>query len=94
MLCTRCGATNERTANFCKKCGVPLKTQGVYQHTVVCPKCGSHEIQYTTATREHDDDLDACCGFLLFGFPGLLCGLFSDPQQSPTRRCRRCGYEF
>ena len=43
-----------------------------------CPNCGSTNISSITDTHTHTkgfDGGDACCGYLLFGWPGILCGL-------------------
>lgn len=43
-----------------------------------CPRCGSENISSIIDTKTHTkgfDGGDACCGYLLFGWPGVLCGL-------------------
>ena len=43
-----------------------------------CPNCGSTNISSIINTNTHTkgfDGSDACCGYLLFGWPGILCGL-------------------
>lgn len=62
---------------------------------VHCPRCGSTNIHFVTKTV--GDDFSAsqgCCGFLLFGPIGLLCGLFTDKKTNTVRKCMKCNHEF
>lgn len=62
---------------------------------VSCPRCGSINIHFIS--KQVGSDFDAtygCCGFLLFGPLGILCGLFSDKETVTTRKCMKCGHEF
>jgi len=57
----------------------------VFQGTImICPKCGSNNIQAVTVQKTKSDTtsktkgfgcIKASCGFLLFHWWGLLCGL-------------------
>ena len=41
-----------------------------------CPRCGSENISSIVNTDTHTKGFDggsACCGYLLFGWPGVLC---------------------
>ena len=41
-----------------------------------CPNCGSTNISSIVDTKTRTkgfDGGDACCGYLLFGWPGILC---------------------
>lgn len=64
--------------------------------SIKCPKCGSNNIQF--ATRTHGSlfsTSDSCCGFLLLGPLGLLCGLCgSDVSTDEFWVCRDCGKKF
>lgn len=64
-------------------------------NVVRCPNCGSTNVQFVTKTRESDMDAsNACCGFLLFGPIGLLCGLTGTRETKTVRKCMKCGHEF
>jgi DNA-directed RNA polymerase subunit M/transcription elongation factor TFIIS len=63
--------------------------------SVRCPSCGSSDIHFVTTETGSDFKGDsACCGFLLFGPIGLLCGLAGDRQSRTVRKCMNCGHEF
>ena len=66
-----------------------------------CPNCGSTNISSITDTHTHTkgfDGCDACCGYLLFGWPGILCGLCNTGDTTITTRttyiCNDCGTRF
>lgn len=61
-----------------------------------CPKCGSENIQFATRTSGSPfSAFDSCCGFLLLGPLGLLCGLCgSDVSTDEFWVCRDCGKKF
>lgn len=61
-----------------------------------CPKCGSENIQFATRTSGSlFSASDSCCGFLLLGPLGLLCGLCgSDVSTDEFWICRNCGKKF
>ena len=61
-----------------------------------CPKCGSENIQFATRTSGSSfSAADSCCGFLLLGPLGILCGLCgSDVSTEEFWVCRDCGKKF
>ena len=61
-----------------------------------CAKCGSENIQFATRTSGSPFSAsDSCCGFLLLGPLGILCGLCgSDVSTEEFWVCRDCGKKF
>lgn len=65
-----------------------------------CPKCGSENISSIVNTHTHTkgfDGSDACCGYLIFGWPGILCGLCNTGSETTiqsTNICNECGKRF
>ena len=66
-----------------------------------CPRCGSESISSIIDTKTHTkgfDGGDACCGYLLFGWPCVLCGLCNTGDTTTTTRtvniCNDCGNRF
>jgi uncharacterized CHY-type Zn-finger protein len=66
-----------------------------------CPRCGSENISSIIDTKTHTkgfDGGDACCGYLLFGWPGVLCGLCNTGDTTTTTKttniCNDCGNRF
>ena len=61
-----------------------------------CPKCGCENIQFATRTSGSSfSAADSCCGFLLLGPLGILCGLCgSDVSTEEFWVCRDCGKKF
>ncbi|MFP4478621.1 MAG: double zinc ribbon domain-containing protein [Candidatus Izemoplasmatales bacterium] len=61
---------------------------------VRCPNCGSAEIYLMTRESGGFDASNACCGYIILGPLGLLCGLSSERESVTVRKCKNCGYEF
>lgn len=61
-----------------------------------CPECGSEHVQYCTATTGGGfSGFDACCGFMLMGPLGLLCGSCgSSVSTHEYWVCHACGNQF
>ena len=66
-----------------------------------CPKCGSESISSIVDTKTYTKGFDggcACCGYLLVGWPGVLCGLCNTGDTTTTTKtrniCNECGYRF
>jgi hypothetical protein len=67
---------------------------------MVCPRCSSDSItiivdQYTE-TKSYSPGY-GICGYLLFGWVGLLCGLCgtgSSHHRKEQHVCNQCGYRF
>lgn len=62
---------------------------------ITCPKCGSDNIHFVTIQASQNFDKgDACCGFLLCGPLGLLCGVKDKTESKTVRKCMNCTNEF
>ena len=67
---------------------------------MVCPKCGSSFCQLISETETEGKDYSVskgCCGYIIFGWIGLLCGLCTDGKKTKTRHfwvCSNCGKRF
>ena len=76
-------------------------TNTVVQQTgIYCHRCGSHDIMPVSEVSTSGKDFDtgnACCGYLLCGPLGLLCGTTGKGKQTTTTTywmCRGCGNKF
>lgn len=64
------------------------------------PRCGSHDILPVSEVSTTGKDFkagDACCGFLMCGPLGLLCGATGKGKQTTTNTywmCKGCGNKF
>lgn len=87
-----------KKADDCKASTVQQKVVYDKKHTsrMKCPRCGSEDIQFATRTSGSlFSASDSCCGFLLLGPLGLLCGLCgSDVSTDEFWVCRNCGKKF
>lgn len=67
---------------------------------MTCPKCGGDKCQIINEVSTTGKDYSAgkgCCGFLLFGWVGLLCGLCGKGKQTINKAfwvCSDCGNKF
>jgi len=68
---------------------VPTGSVGESLDSVTCPKCGSSQI---TAQKKGFGGGSACCGALLVGPLGLLCGLKGANKIVVT--CLKCGHQW
>ncbi len=62
-----------------------------------CPKCNSEDIQFTSSTTSKGVSVrNSCCGYILLGPLGLLCGLHKAGETSTSEFwvCRNCGARF
>ena len=65
-----------------------------------CPRCGSYDIMPVSEVSTKGKDFDAgnaCCGYLLCGPLGLLCGATGKGKQTTTTTywmCKGCGNKF
>lgn len=65
-----------------------------------CPKCGSNDLMTISETSTKGKNFDggsACCGVLLLGPIGLLCGAMGKGKQTNTTTywlCKGCGNKF
>ena len=65
-----------------------------------CPKCGSEQVQLITETTTEGKDFSGekgCCGYLVFGPLGLLCGACGEGKQTRSTSywvCHACGRKW
>lgn len=65
-----------------------------------CPKCGNENCQITTETTSSGKDFSAgkgCCGALLLGLIGVLCGACGKGKTIQSTNywvCPNCGKKF
>lgn len=79
------------------------------QSGIVCPKCGSTNVVVQAVTQTTGNSktkgfgwIKSCLGFLLFSFPGILCGLCgfgkskskTKTEIKTVRICQNCGNQF
>lgn len=58
-----------------------------------CPRCGSENIQFGTNTSGGYSKGKGCCGYILLGPIGLLCG-GSKTKTEEFWVCQKCGNKF
>lgn len=108
--CPYCGKENRKENTTCYNCGEDLddftfdteeetvEAEPVGKRpdpTIRCPACGSSDVHFVTIESGSDfSNEHACCGFLLFGPLGILCGLAGDRNRKTVRKCLNCGHEF
>lgn len=114
MKCQHCGAENPDTARFCRECGKTIEQEqpdtkasnsvptAIHRDTV-CPHCGGENCQpmmrnVTKIKNSGYSWTSGCCGMLLMGPFGLLCGLCSTGSKVDTKNetvwvCQTCGKE-
>lgn len=67
---------------------------------IKCPNCGSNNLQVLQEQYTKGKDFkggNACCGAIIFGPIGLLCGSCGKGKQLKTNHfwlCNNCGYKF
>ncbi|HWP79613.1 MAG TPA: hypothetical protein VN446_03135 [Candidatus Acidoferrum sp.] len=65
-----------------------------------CPRCSGNRCQPIVETRTTGKDYSAgkgCCGWLVFGPAGLLCGLCGEGKVTESKTywmCPDCGHKF
>lgn len=104
MYCKICGQYNDDKAARCVSCGNYLQdvtvVNGAPQSGKHCPKCGAYNCQTVTDTYTKGKDYGAgkgCCGYIIFGPIGLLCGLCGSGKTTTTKHfwvCPNCNHKF
>ena len=76
---------------------------------MVCPKCGSQHVVSAPVTETTTSGkvkgfgcIKACLGWLIFSFPGILCGLCgmgkgktrTVTKTSVVHVCQNCGFRY
>lgn len=65
-----------------------------------CPKCGNTNLQIITEIETKGKDFSVtkgCCGAVLFGWIGILCGACGKGKRTYSTSywiCPNCGYRF
>ena len=81
-----------------KKQTLGLGTQK--KKVIKCPHCGGTDCQIVSEVKSSGKDYEAdkgCCGFILLGPIGLLCGACGDGQETTTTHywvCKSCGHKW
>lgn len=72
----------------------------LHQRGISCPKCLSNDIMPVSEVKTTGKDFNAknaCCGYLMCGPLGLLCGATGKGKQTITNVCwvcKNCGHKF
>jgi tellurium resistance protein TerD len=74
-----------RLEDIPERFAIPIHASNVIR----CPRCGSSQI---SANKKGVDAGNACCGALLFGPLGLLCGMTDSNKVIVT--CLNCGHQW
>lgn len=67
---------------------------------MTCPKCYGRNCQIINETTSHGKDFSAskgCCGAILFGPIGILCGACGEGRTVESKAywvCNDCGHKF
>ncbi|MFO7968895.1 MAG: hypothetical protein ACQERX_00425 [Bacillota bacterium] len=72
----------------------PISDKQNTNQGVRCPNCNSKKIAYLTKESDGFSGSNACCGYIIFGPLGLLCGLSGKRESLTLRKCMDCGHEF
>ena len=105
MFCKKCGKEIGYDDKYCPNCGSPVGNELSVQNDsfnserrndyICCPKCGSTNIHFVTRdTSTGFNAENACCGYMLCGPIGLLCGVDNDRKVETVRKCMNCNHEF
>lgn len=103
MYCKICGTYNDKNNEKCSSCGGYLQDVFVINENRSgkrCPRCGGyncHPITDSTTTGKDFSAGNGCCGYLLFGPIGLLCGLCGADKKTVTKSywvCPNCNNKF
>lgn len=111
MFCSKCGQPLQEGARFCSKCGCEVSPSPSSsgqtanfnsaprqnRRMLRCPKCDSEDIQFTSSTTSKGVSVrNSCCGYILLGPLGLLCGLHKAGESTTSEFwvCRNCGARF
>lgn len=110
MFCEKCGTQIEKDAKFCPTCGNSIVSadsntdvqpvRPAVQQRITCPKCGGQDCQAVTETDVEGGGYKTgkgCCGYILLGPLGLLCGALgskSKTTKSDFWVCSNCGSKF
>ena len=108
MKCKYCENEINDNVKYCPHCGKLLEEvvtaeiisqsqnyQNDNNDYVHCPKCGSTNVHFVSRSQSQGfNATNACCGYLMCGPIGLLCGVNNDQEIETVRKCMNCGHEF
>lgn len=97
MFCKFCGKEIDEDSQVCKHCGKWVGSTAVQNpdNVLKCPNCGSTNIHFITSQGGQEfKKSDACCGYLLCGPLGMLCGVKDKEPTKTVRKCMNCNHEF
>ena len=63
---------------------------------MICPNCESENCHFVSQVHSSNGSfLDGCCGFILLGPIGILCGLCGGGESTKEFWvCDQCGFKF
>ncbi len=112
IRCPDCGEKLSEKDAVCPSCGTKIghsskvevlntkdqiSPDPIHHRRAKCPACGSTQIQVATKTETTGFSTgQGCCGAILLGPLGLLCGLLGSGKGKTdvVRVCLECGNEF
>ena len=74
--------------------GEPEMNSNSQSEMIRCPRCQSTDLYLLTRESSGFAGSNACCGDIIFGPLGLLCGLSGKSESETVRKCQNCGQEF
>lgn len=98
--CPSCGNHADANTKFYARNPVSISPVHSATNEIKCPKCGCNDCQpinesYTTGRGYGAGK--GCCGYLLLGPIGLLCGACGSGSRTTNQLywvCKKCGYKF
>ena len=101
IFCPECG--NQAAAGMCfntHNTFIPKPIPTASYNSVTCPRCGGRDCQPINEQYTSGGGYDAgngCCGYLLLGPIGLLCGACGSETKTTNVLywvCKNCGHKF
>ncbi len=108
MFCKKCGKEIFDNSDYCEECRNTVQKNEPAKRRKCCPKCKSHNLQIVTNTEYSSQTKGGgysagkgCCGYMLAGPLGLLCGACGSKSQTTVTSksttvwtCLDCGNKF
>lgn len=98
--CMNCGNEMPAGTTFYTRNYILQTPPQAQSYSVTCPRCGGMDCQPINETYTKGGGYDAgsgCCGYLLFGPLGLLCGACGSESRTTNVLywvCKNCGHKF